>query len=88
MKITADDEKLLVGDNRGHLKLISSRDGGLIKDFGRAHEDGISGIMISGEEQFFFTSSFDGVLRQWNFEDNTLVRDHGKITNCIDDLCL
>jgi hypothetical protein len=33
MKITADDEKLLVGDYGGSLRLISSTDGKLIKDF-------------------------------------------------------
>jgi hypothetical protein len=49
MKISADDEKLLVGDRGGHLKLISSRDGELIKDFGRVHEGDISGIMLTAD---------------------------------------
>jgi hypothetical protein len=31
MKITADDEKMLVGDQRGQSKLISSRDKKVIK---------------------------------------------------------
>jgi WD40 repeat protein len=77
MKITADDEKLLVGDNKGYLKLISSRDGKLIKQTGRAHEDWISGIMVTKDWKFFFTSSYGGGLKQWNYEDNTLVIDHG-----------
>jgi hypothetical protein len=33
MKITADDEKLLVADYYGDLKWISSTDGEVIKDF-------------------------------------------------------
>jgi hypothetical protein len=38
MKISADNEKLLVGDNYGFLRLISLIDGELIKDFGRVHD--------------------------------------------------
>ena len=89
MKITADGEKLLVGDSTGHLKLISLIDGEVIKDFGRAHDGCITGIMIPVDQKLFFTSSENGVLKQWNYEDNTLVRDHGKITNnYIRSLCL
>jgi hypothetical protein len=47
MKITADGEKLLVGDFRGHLKLTSLTDGKVIKNFGKCHGRGISGIMIT-----------------------------------------
>jgi hypothetical protein len=88
MKITADDEKLLVGDNSGHLKWISSRDGELIKHFGEAYYDWISGIVITADQKFFFTSSCNGQLKQWNYEDNTLVRDHGKINYLIWSMCL
>ena len=49
MKISADDEKVLVGDRGGHLKLISSRDRELIKDFGRVHESDIGGIMLKAD---------------------------------------
>ena len=79
MKITADGEKLLVGGDRGDLQLRSSRDGKVIKDFGRAHWTWITGIMITLDQKFWFSSSSDGVLKQWNYEDNTLVRDHGGI---------
>jgi hypothetical protein len=88
MKITADDEKLIVGDNLGHMKLISLRDGQVIKDFGQVHDDIINGIVISADRKFFFTSSYNGELKQWNYEDNTLVIGHGKINNCINTLCL
>jgi WD40 repeat protein len=81
MNITADGEKFLVGDSKGHLKLVSLRDGELIKNFGRAHDSYISGIIITPDQKFFITSSFHGELKQWNYEDNTLVTDHGKITN-------
>ena len=83
MKITVEDEKLLVGDCEGHLKLISSRDGKVIKRFGQVHDYEISGIMITVDQKFFFTSSKYGALKQWNYEDTTLVRDHGKINNFI-----
>jgi WD40 repeat protein len=88
MKITADDEKLLVGDYKGHLNMISLRDGELIKDFGLIHGGGITGIVITADQKFFFTCSFDGVLKKWNYEDNTLVRDYGKITDGSLSLCL
>ena len=88
MKITADGEKLLVGDVRGHLKLISSRDGKVIKDFGKVHDGHITGIVITGDQNFWLTSSSDGQLKQWNYGDNTLVRDHGKIADDIWSLCL
>jgi WD40 repeat protein len=95
IKITADDEKLLVGDNGGQLKLILSRDGEVIKefglideDFGKAHDNFISGIVITVDQKFFFTSSVYGVLKQWNYEDNTLVKDHGNIMDYISSLCL
>jgi WD40 repeat protein len=70
------------------LKLISLSDGELIKDFGQAHDGRISSIMITTDQKFFFTSSLDGKLKQWNCEDSTLVRDYGKITNEIFSMCL
>ena len=89
MKITADGERLLVGDDEGNLKLISSRDGEVIKHFGRVGDNCISGIMVTEDEKFFFTSSSAGELKQWNYEDNTLFRDHGEITdNFSCSLCL
>ncbi len=88
MKITADDEKLLVADFQNHLKLISSIEGEVIKDFGRVHDLQITGIVITVDQKFFFTSSSNGVLKQWNYENNTLVRDHGEINNSIWSLCL
>jgi hypothetical protein len=50
IKITADGQKLLVGDSKGHLKLISSIDGKLIKDFGKVHDEKITGIMITVDQ--------------------------------------
>jgi WD40 repeat protein len=89
MRITADEEKLLIGDYEGHLKLISLRDGQVIKDFGQVHDDWITGIIITVDQKFFCTSSVHGALKQWNYRDNTLVRDHGKIMNPdIYSLCL
>jgi hypothetical protein len=72
---------MLVGDYCGYLKLISSIDGKLIKDFRRVHYTAITGIVKTEDKKLFFASSRDGQLKQWNFEDNTLVKDHGKITN-------
>jgi hypothetical protein len=54
IKVTADDEKLFVGDIRRYLQLISSRDGELIKDFGQVHNDVISRIIITLDQKFFF----------------------------------
>jgi hypothetical protein len=62
MKITADGENLLVGDYRGHLKLISSRDGKVNKRFRRVYDGEISGIMITADQKIFFTSTGHGVL--------------------------
>jgi WD40 repeat protein len=88
MKISADGKKLLIGDLGGNLKLISLTDGTTIKDFGYLHDSSISGIVITADEKFFFTSGSDGTLKQWNYEDTTLFRDYGKITDCICCLCL
>ena len=71
MKITADGEKLFIGDSGGQLNLILSRDGELIKDFGRSHVYGITVIMITIDQKFFFTSSDDGVFKQWNYKEKT-----------------
>jgi WD40 repeat protein len=86
IKVTADGEKLFVGDSIGLLKLISLIDGQVIKDFGQVH-DGITGIMITEDQKSFFTSSNNGTFKQWNYNDNTLVRDHGKIINRSFSLC-
>ncbi len=67
---------------------MSSRDGELIKDFEMVHENGITGIIMSEDWKFFFTSSAFGVLKQWNYEDNTLVGDHEKIIGFIGSLYL
>jgi hypothetical protein len=87
IKITVDDEKLLVADFWNQFKLISSRDGALIKDFGNVPDRYITGIMITRDQKFFFTSSRYGVLKQWNYEENTLVTNHGRITDNINSLC-
>jgi hypothetical protein len=88
MKFTADDGNVLVGDEKGYLKLISLTDGQVIKDFGIVHDFITIGIMITEDQKFFLTSSFYGELKQWNYEDNTLAKDHGKITNRIMSLSL
>ena len=88
MKIGADDDKLLVGDYFGYLRLVSSTDGELIKDFGELYDDAITGIIITLDQKFFFTSSCDGALKQWNYEDNTLVKLHGEIPDLVASLCL
>jgi WD40 repeat protein len=49
MKITPDEEKLLVGDDCGHLQLISLIDGELIKDFYEVHDHIISAIVITAD---------------------------------------
>jgi WD40 repeat protein len=77
MQITAKGKKLLVGDWSGCLKLISSKDGEVIKDFGQAHSGMITGIVISVDQRYFFTSSLDGKMKQWNCKNNTLFKDHG-----------
>jgi WD40 repeat protein len=90
IKITADDANLFVGDSYGHLKLISLIEGKVIQDFGMIFDcNSFTGIIITVDQKFFFTSSGDGELKQWNYEDNTLISDHGEITNAgIDSLCL
>jgi WD40 repeat protein len=72
----------------GHLRLVSSTDGELIKDFGRVHDHQITGIIVTEDQKFFYTSSDDGVLKQWNYQDNTLAKDYGEILNYIWSLCL
>ena len=67
MKLTVDDKKLLIRDYDGALKLISSKDGKLIKDFGIVHEYRITAITITSDQKFWFTSSGYGGLKQWNY---------------------
>ena len=81
VKITA--KGLLVGDEYGYLSLISSRDGKVIRLFGQVHDSMITGLIITADQKFFFAASASGKLKQWNYQDNTLVRDYGKITNYI-----
>ena len=87
MKITADGEKMLLGYDKGYLLLISLRNGKVIKDFGKVHSSATTGIMITEHQKFFFTSTEIGEFKQWNYEDNTLVRDHGEFTDPIVSLC-
>jgi hypothetical protein len=88
MKITADDEQLLVGDAAGHLTLISSIDGEVTKKFGRLHDGYISGMIVTLDQKFFFSASSAGELKQWNGQDLTLAKDHGEIMDPIYSLCL
>ena len=67
---------------------MSLIDGTIIKNFGNILDDGISGIVITADEKFFFTSCGAGVLQQWNYEDRSLVRNYGEITDQIYCLCL
>jgi hypothetical protein len=87
MKISADEEKLFLGDLGGNLKLMSLTDGKTIKIYGKIHDSSISGIVITADEKFFFWSLYDGKLGKCNFKDITLVRDYEKITDIIYCLC-
>ena len=79
MKLTVDSKKLIVGDHSGFMKLISAKDGELIKDFGQAHKEMITDIVITVDHKYFFTSSIDGSLKQWNYKNNTLYKDHANL---------
>ena len=57
MKISADQEKLFLGDMNGYLKLVSLTDGTTIKDFEKIHDCFITAIVITADEKFLFTSS-------------------------------
>jgi hypothetical protein len=70
------------------LTLVSLTDGEVIKDFGEVHDSGISGIMVTADQKFFFASSANGELKQWNYGDKTLVRDLGEVIDFISSLCL
>ena len=69
------------------MKLMSLTDGTKIKDFGQIHNEKITGIVITADEKFFFTSSEKGKLKQWNYGGTTLVKSYGKITGGIFSLC-
>jgi WD40 repeat protein len=89
MKISADETKIFLGEDHSNLKLISLTDGTIIKDFGNVHNYGeINGIVMTADEKFFFTSSRNGRLKQWNYGDTTLVVDYRQITGKIHCLCL
>jgi hypothetical protein len=76
MKISADEETLFLGDHAGRLKLMSLTDGTIIKDWGKIHDGRMTGIVKTADEKFLFTSSSSGILKQWNYGEKTLVRDH------------
>jgi WD40 repeat protein len=88
MKISADEKNLFLRDGSNRLRLISLTDGTTTKDFGRIHDHLISGIVVTADEKFFFTSSVDGKLIQWNYGDTSLVRVYKQITGGIISLCL
>jgi hypothetical protein len=81
IRITVDDQKMLVGGERGELKLISFINGKVIKDFDEVHDTLILGIRITEDQKFYLTSSTDRRLQQWNNEDKTLFKDHRKLTD-------
>jgi hypothetical protein len=69
--------------------LISLMTGIVIKRFGRVSDVIISRIMFTIDQKSWFTSLPDRVLKQWNYGDNTLFRDHGVIAgHFIGSLCL
>jgi hypothetical protein len=53
----------------------------LIKIIGKMHDKAITGMMITADQKFLFESSYDEVLKQRNYEDKTLVKDYGRISN-------
>jgi hypothetical protein len=87
MKITADEEKLLIAGFAGEMKLISLTDGKLVKAFPNTHDGRISGIVTTADQKFWFTSNSDGRLIQWNYGGNSLLKDHGKVADFISSLC-
>jgi hypothetical protein len=88
MKISADGEKLFISDDNGNLKLISLIDATIIRDFGKVCDHEISGIVITVDERFFFTSTVDGRLIQWNYGNTSFFRQYRRITGGISSLCL
>jgi WD40 repeat protein len=88
IRISADQQKLFLGDNGGNLKLMSLTDATAIIHFGQLHNQKITGIVITEDEKFLFTSSQNGELKQWNYQDTTLINDYAGFTHSIHSLCL
>jgi WD40 repeat protein len=80
MRFSAYQEKFLYADFKCCLKLMSLPGLKTIKDFGEIHDDNINGLVFTADEKFFFSSSWDGGLKQWNYKDQTLVKDYRKMT--------
>jgi hypothetical protein len=76
MKMSADEERLFLGDGGGDFKLMSLKDGTTIKDLSYSYNP-VAGIVTTEDEKFLFTSTIDGVLKKWNYKDANLVRDYG-----------
>jgi WD40 repeat protein len=87
MKSSADSKNLFIGDMSGYLRLMSLTNGKTITDFGWIHDYGIAGIVTTVDEKFFYTCCEQGFLKQWTYEDTTLVRYYGRkglsLANCI-----
>lgn len=61
----------------------------MIKDIGKMDFKAISGKVITADQKFLFTSSYDEELKQRNYQDKTLVKEYGRISNVfIEKLCI
>jgi WD40 repeat protein len=87
LKITADGEKLLVGDQKGGFRLLSQTDGTEIDQIGFGHDGSVNAIAITSDQKFWFTSTGEGTLEQWDSKENSSFKDHGKIADSISSLC-
>jgi hypothetical protein len=89
IKVSLDGTKLFTSDTFGNLKFFGiAVEGGpwgqgvglcLKKDFGPV-DSGINYSMaLTDDGQFLFTSDSGGCLKKFSIEDESLVKDYGKI---------
>ena len=67
---------------------MSLIDGRIVEDLGKERTSRVTGILITGDGKWILRSSVDGMLKQWNYEDMTVVRKYGSKTDRIMAMCL
>lgn len=83
MVMTSDDKWLFIGsDFPGNVSQLKGETLELVKDYGNIHHDGVNAMCVSYDNEFLFTTSYDGVLKKIGINSQTVIKDFGQVHYC------
>jgi myo-inositol-hexaphosphate 3-phosphohydrolase len=79
-----ENSYFFLSDLTGHLLQykMSERDLKLDHDYQQIHKGGIRSLACTKDAKYLFTTEYNGIMKQWNYKDKSMVKYYGNIHAC------